>query len=97
MRRVRSQWHLTNASPMFELMVGAQTYLHPTNGGFVRYKFLQPRTQLEVVINKCKQAGWKKIDATHVVRKFTTRSGVWLTLLNSSKSILKACFVEIVH
>ncbi len=51
---------------------GWQTYLHPTDGGFVRYKLLQTSTQLEVAIARCKQAGWKIIDATNLVRKFNS-------------------------
>lgn len=72
MRRVRSQWFLKNTSPMFELMMEAQTYLHPANGGFVRYKLLQTSTQLEAAITRCKQAGWKTIDATNLICKLNS-------------------------
>lgn len=51
---------------------GWQTYLHPIDGGFVRYKFLQTSTQLEVAIARCKQAGWKIIDATNLIRKLNS-------------------------
>jgi hypothetical protein len=51
---------------------GWQTYLHPINGGFVRYKFLQSSTQLEAAIARYKQAGWKIINATNLIRKFNS-------------------------
>ncbi|MBE9017558.1 hypothetical protein IQ272_15710 [Chroococcidiopsidales cyanobacterium LEGE 13417] len=51
---------------------GWQTYLHPIDRGFVRYKFLQTSTQLEVAIARCKQAGWKIIDATNLIRKLNS-------------------------
>ena len=51
---------------------GWQTYLHPTSGGFIRYKFLKTPTQLESAINQCKQAGWKIVNATSIVKKFNS-------------------------
>lgn len=51
---------------------GWQTYIHPVNGEFIRFKLIETPDELETAIARCKQAGWQIVNATNLVKKMNS-------------------------
>lgn len=51
---------------------GWQTYIHPVDQEFLRFKLLTTQSELSAAIAQCKQAGWQIIDATTLVQKLNS-------------------------
>lgn len=50
---------------------GWQTYIHPVDEEFIRFKLLTTQSELTAAIAQCKQAGWQVINATKLVEKLS--------------------------
>ncbi|MGH2416261.1 MAG: hypothetical protein ACRDEA_21735 [Microcystaceae cyanobacterium] len=54
---------------------GWQTYLLTSNFHPIRYKFISSKEELESVIARCQQQGWKITEATKLVQALTHYRG----------------------
>lgn len=55
-----------------QVNAGWQTYIHPVDKEFLRFKLLTTQSELTAAIAQCKQAGWQVINATKLVEKLNS-------------------------